>query len=101
MQQSSHTECMSEKCATLQQVERLGDSGPIYMLLYCCIIFWTVTFFVSRTTLNALYDKHLAGLMLRLFLVLCCLFMYMYKCVHVHCLSLDSSTVIPCTPPSF
>lgn len=79
-----------EKCATLQ---RLGDSGPVSML-YCCIIFWTVMFSVSRTTWNALYDKHLAGLMLRLFLVPCC-FCTCTVYEHVRCESLDSSTVIP------
>lgn len=65
----------------VQPVERLGDSGPIFMLLYCCIILWTVTFFVFKTTLNALYDQYLTGLLLRLFLVLCFLFMYMYTCI--------------------
>lgn len=85
-----------EKCATLQ---RLGDSGPVSML-YCCIIFWTVMFSVSRTTWNALDDKHLAGLMLRLFLVPRC-FCTCAVYEHVRCESLDSSTVIPpCTPPS-
>lgn len=98
---SLHTQCMSGKHPALEPGERLGDSGPFYMLLYCCIFFQTVMFFVSRTTLNALYDKHLAGLMLRLFLVLWSLFMRVYVRVHVHCESLDSSTVILCMPPSF